>query len=149
LAQELTNQQQKKHSRSFNFVQFIAGSLKGIGFEMKYKKKFSHMTMGISYINIKSVGECCCGNCSQPNDNEIVFLTAGSEDLEEKIFHYLTGSLFDIVVDDEDQDQEMFIKPRDNNGVVNEDYGLKRYGAFFFDNLFSAYNLLSDCKYIF
>lgn len=98
------------------------------------------------------------------------FLIAGNEDLEEKTFHYLSGSLFDII--DEcpneteiehnvdysskysgqneskeylDYNMKAANFSRDQFGNLNESYGSRRFGAIFLDSIFSAANL-NQCK---
>lgn len=140
------NQQQQQ------FSQFIRCHTKGIALEVNKKEHFTHILFGISHINLKSMGECCCKLCPKPSSSEIVFLTAGSDYIEDKIFHYLSGSLFDIVDDtvvntdmernvsgEEDKNE----KSRDKFGNFDENYGLKRFGAIFMDYLDSATNLNS------
>ncbi|CAF0864916.1 unnamed protein product, partial [Brachionus calyciflorus] len=117
---------------SSNFSNFITCNLKGIGVEVNKKNDFNHIIFGISHINLHSNGECCCKLCPRPNLNEIVFLKGGNEDLEEKTFHYLSNSLFDIetnLIENE--------KSRDKLGNVDENYGLRRFGAIFMDYLSS------------
>lgn len=123
-----TTQQKIKSLTASPFIQM---SLKGIAVEINNKlNENSHISLGISYINVKSLGECCCRVCSRPNENEVKFLTGGVEDLEEKTFHYLSGSLFD---DDYSLETDEF-KPRDaKNGTVDETYGVKRFGAVYLD----------------
>lgn len=102
--------------------------------------------------------------CPSPSKNELVFVQAGQEDLEEKTFHYLSNSLFDLndneqqaseasseaVVNPEsesrtnleNQDEELArsfqlnvnqSRPRNKSGMVDEQYGLIRFGALFLD----------------
>ena len=76
---------------------FLLGYAKGIAAEVNTKEDFSHVTVGISHINVKSVGECCCKLCPKPSLNETIFFRAGNEqELDDKTFHYLSGSLFDV-----------------------------------------------------
>lgn len=86
-----------QHSKVTTFMPFIVCNVKGVGIELNYKKNFVHVLFGVSYINLRSVNECCCKLCPKPNENEVVFVKAGSEDLEDNTFHYLSSSLFDIV----------------------------------------------------
>lgn len=90
-----------------------------------------------------------------PSENELVFVKAGQAYLEEKTFHYLSNSLFDISDTDDtttsatnalvnaDIDasvQELELadssKPTSRNkfGVVDEEYGHTRFGAMFMDH---------------
>ncbi|RNA25153.1 vacuolar sorting-associated 13B isoform X1, partial [Brachionus plicatilis] len=68
-----------------------------------------------------------------------IFIRAGYEDIEEKTFHYLSNSLFDISVDSgigsESIDPNKNEKSRDKNGNVDENYGVRRFGAVFMDYL--------------
>jgi vacuolar protein sorting-associated protein 13B len=93
---------QLAHSgKSYSFVAFMLANCKGIAIECIRKGvDFMHLIFGISYINMKSLGECCCKLCPQPNHTEVILLNAGNSYLEEKTFHYLSGSLFDIIDDD-------------------------------------------------
>ena len=113
---------------------------------------------GISYINLKSLNECCCKLCPQPNQNELIFLEAGQDYLEDKTFHYLSNSLFDLSDDDQQtaSSSDVIINPdidsnkiettlmsldlndskpksRNKFGVVDENYGQTRFGAIFMD----------------
>jgi vacuolar protein sorting-associated protein 13B len=139
------NQQQpssssSSSSRSYYFSQFLLANAKGIAVEINKKKDFLHLISGISNMELKSVGECCCKLCPKPSSNEIVFLKAGCEDLEEKTFHYLSDSLFDIdehEINDQNIIKDIIIKDipsaRDQHGNLDESYGTKRFGAFYMD----------------
>lgn len=98
-------------------------------------------------------------------------MTAGNEDLEEKTFHYLSGSLFDIndeVPNENETEPNRGFTTSDYNGQtegeeyldynmkasnfsrnqlgnLDESYGSRRFGAIFFDYIFSATNL-NKCK---
>ena len=73
------------------------GQAKGLAVEINIKEDYVHHMIGISHINLKSVGECCCKLAPRPNLHETLFLSAGNDaDLDEKTFHYLSGSLFDV-----------------------------------------------------
>ena len=85
------------------------------------------------------------------------FLKAGSDYLEEKTFHYLSGSLFDIIDEREDNDvlestesnennfndenvkgisdlnQSENAKSRDKFDNLDESYGSTRFGPIFLD----------------
>lgn len=68
-----------------------------------------------------------------------MFIKAGNEDIEEKTFHYLSNSLFDISIDSaigtENSDPNKSEKSRDKNGNIDENYGMRRFGAIFMDYL--------------
>ena len=94
-------------------------------------------------------------------------MIAGNDDLEDKTFHYLNGSLFDILDDtptSTTDDQAVVVsylseennynpaqstipaidqnpKPRDTFGNIDESYGSTRFGAIFMDYFYSAKNL--------
>ena len=76
----------------------MIGQAKGLAVEINVKEDYAHTMIGISHVNLKSVGECCCKLCPRPSINETILLKAGNElELDEKIFHYLSGSLFDVL----------------------------------------------------
>ena len=144
---EHTNQNQQQSSssstsssKSYYFSQFLLASAKGIAIEINKKQDFLHLLSGISYMDLKSVGECCCKLCPKPSINEIVFLKAGNEDLEDKTFHYLSDSLFDVdetEINDQHIIKDIIIKDipsaRDQHGNLDESYGSNRFGAFYMD----------------
>jgi len=73
------------------------GQLRGLAVEINSRQDFAHTMIGISHVSLKSVGECCCKLSPKANLNESLFIHAGNElELDEKTFHYLSGSLFDI-----------------------------------------------------
>ena len=165
IAFKLTQQVNHDHhqsSKAYAFEPFVVCSMKGIAFESNLKQNFAHLLLGVSFINLRSMGSCCCRLCPKPTENEIVFLRAGSDYLEEKTFHYMSGSLFDIIeeslamsneevlVNSTDNsstkiDSAVFKPPvdlssnnsksRDKFGNVDENYGSQRFGAFLMDNL--------------
>jgi hypothetical protein len=97
-----------------------------------------------------------------------VLLRAGSDYLEEKIFHYMSGSLFDIVEDTAPPSNEDLVvnagassvvpdpnsnsdnsssnlKSRDKFGNIDELYGSQRFGAFIMDKLTTTIDI-RKCK---
>lgn len=136
LIQQITqlNESTQHRVKSLSACLFVIINAKGLAIEINKKNDHSHILFGISFINIKSSGDCCCKLCSKPNDNEIIFLKAGLEDLEEKTFHYLSGSLFDIIIDEmivSNEDEQM--SSRDKNNLFDETYGNTRFGAIYLD----------------
>ena len=67
--QQSHSQQQPK---TYNFVQFAAVNSKGLAIETSSKIDVAHTIIGISHIAVRSIGECCCNMCPNPNDDEIV-----------------------------------------------------------------------------
>jgi len=61
-----------KQTRVYNFVQFVVVSTKGLAVESMNRQDEAHTMIGLSFINVKSAGECCCRMCPQPAENEIV-----------------------------------------------------------------------------
>jgi vacuolar protein sorting-associated protein 13B len=162
---KLLNQQAT--NKTLNFASFLSAHAKGLCFELNQKDNISHSLFGVSHVKITSVGECCCKLCPKPKQNETLFLVAGIEDIEEKTFHYLSASLFDADENDdkaigevEDKEPEKsgesltrkkerkfdddLIKSRDKHGNLDEQYGLNRFGAIYFD----VYSSLSG-KFVF
>ena len=138
------NETTQQRVKSLSASNFIATNAKGIAIEIDNKaNNYSHIIFGISFINIKSAGECCCKLSPKPNENEKIFLNAGIEYLEDKIFHYLSGSLFDIPEETISTDQNMLEEEekeensssRDKNGFLDESYGSTRFGAIYLDLL--------------
>lgn len=149
---KLLNQQTT--NKTLSFASFLSVYAKGLCFELNQKDNISHSLFGISHIKFTSVGDCCCKLCPKPKPNETLFLMAGKEDIEEKTFHYLSGSLFDA--DDEEEvieaangetqksgesltrkkerkfDEDL-VKSRDKHGNLDEQYGFNRFGAIYFD----------------
>ena len=158
--------------KSYTFCPFVSCHLKGIANEVNVKNDETHIICGVSYIRVQSLNECCCKLCPAPSDNELVFFQAGQCDIEEKTFHYLSNSLFDV--NEEEQQQaasEPLVNPesdtnksrdrdgeedttlngakqqpssRNKFGVVDENYGLMRFGAMFLDHFIRRDNLSNN-----
>ena len=94
--QQQQQHHQKQHKQTI-FTPFLLGQLRGLAIEINSKEDFAHTMIGISHVSLRSVGECCCKLSPKTNSNESLFINAGNElELDEKTFHYLSGSLFDI-----------------------------------------------------
>jgi vacuolar protein sorting-associated protein 13B len=65
-------QQMTTSMKAYSFEPFVLCNMKGIAFEVSSKENFSHMLIGVSYANLRSVNECSCKLCPKPADNEIV-----------------------------------------------------------------------------
>ena len=142
LIQQLTqlNESTQQKVKSLSASHFLNANLKGIALEANNKgNDYSNFICGISFINVKSVGECCCKLCVKPNENEKCFLNAGVEYLEEKTFHYMSSSLFDLpetsaaLIENEQTNPET--SARDKSGLLDENYGSTRFGAIYLDVL--------------
>lgn len=64
--------QKQQQAKTFNFVQFAVVNTKGLAIETSNKIDESHTIIGISYIAVRSIGECCCNRCPNPNNYETV-----------------------------------------------------------------------------
>ena len=121
IAFKLTQQVNHDHhqsSKAYAFEPFVVCSMKGIAFESNLKQNFAHLLLGVSFINLRSMGSCCCRLCPKPTENEIVFLRAGSDYLEEKTFHYMSGSLFDIIEESlAMSNEEVLVNSTDNSST--------------------------------
>jgi len=138
LIQQLTqlNESTQQKVKSLSATHFLNVNLKGIALEANNKgSDYSNFICGISFINVKSVGECCCKLCVKPNENEKVFLNAGVEYLEEKTFHYLSSSLFDLPDTSNVPSEEQAPSARDKLGLLDENYGSTRFGDVYLDVL--------------
>jgi len=160
---KLLNQQST--NKTLSFASFLSVYAKGLCFELNQKDHISHSLFGISHIKFTSVGECCCKLCPKPKLNETLFLVAGKENIDEKTFHYLSGSLFDVddeeVAEEENEETQTsgdsltrkkerkfdddLVKSRDKHGNLDEQYGSNRFGAIYFDTYSS---LLGKCAFL-
>lgn len=140
--------------------------LSGNAIEVNIKENYSHVLVGVSHINLRSANKCCCNLCPKPNEKEIVsclvthganiyyvlilkvLLRAGTEYLEDKTFHYMTGSLFDLI--DENLGSQADVsqtnpRSRDKQGNIDEAYGSQRFGALIIDSLNTSIDI-TKCK---
>ena len=62
----------QKQAKTYSFVQFVVVNTNGLAIESVSREDVAHTMVGLSHISVKSVGECCCRVCPQPNPNEIV-----------------------------------------------------------------------------
>ena len=60
-----------KQTRVYNFVQFVVINTKGMAIESMSREDEAHTMIGLSFISVKSAGECCCRMCPEPGGNEI------------------------------------------------------------------------------
>ena len=70
MKQQINNNSNKL--KSCQFVPFVFSYLKGVACELNQLENISHIMLGVSFIRVKSMGDCCCKHCLKPSDNELV-----------------------------------------------------------------------------